>query len=62
MEKITIRRDDDGNVTVLGDPPKDSNFYLFALGKVLDGTYSTISFVPISYGILQKENITHQSQ
>jgi hypothetical protein len=62
MSRVTIRRDDAGNVTVMGDPPKDSDFYLFALGKVLNGTYSEISFVPISYGILQQENITHQSQ
>lgn len=62
MGKITIRRDDDGNVTVLGDPPIDSVFYSFALANVLAGIYSEISFVPISYGILQKENITHQSQ
>ena len=47
MSRITIRRDDAGNVTVLGDRPKDSDFYFFALGKVLAGTYSEISFVPI---------------
>jgi hypothetical protein len=47
MSRVTIRRDDDGNVTVLGYPPKDSNFYFFALGKVLAGIYSEISWVPI---------------
>ena len=47
MGKITIRRDDSGNVTVLGEPPEDSDFYFFALGKVLAGIYSEISWVPI---------------
>ena len=60
MGKITIRRDDAGNVTVLGDPPEDSAFYLFALGKVLSGKYKEVSWEPISYGV--PKNITHQSQ
>ena len=43
---VTIRRDESGNVSVIGTPPKDSGFFDWAFGKVLAGTYTEISWEP----------------
>ena len=47
MPRITIRRDEYGNVIVLGTPPKDNGFFEYALGKVLSGKFVEISWEPI---------------
>ena len=47
MPRITIKRDESGNVSVIGTPPKDNGFFDFALGKVLSGKFTEISWEPI---------------
>lgn len=47
MPRITIKRDDSGNVSVIGTPPKDNGFFDWAFGKVLAGVYTEISWEPL---------------
>ena len=47
MSRVTIKRDEHGNVLVLGTPPKDNGFFEYALGKVLSGKFIEISWEPI---------------
>lgn len=47
MPRVTIRRDEYGNVLVLGTPPKDNGFFEYALSKVLSGKFVEISWEPI---------------
>ena len=47
MNRIVIKRDQDGNVSVTGNPAPDNGFFQWALGKVLAGTYTEISWVPL---------------
>lgn len=61
MNRVKIIGDGNGNATVLGDPPQ-TDFYFFALGKVLSGVYKEISWVPYQLVPIKKKNITHQSQ
>ena len=47
MARITIRSDGNGGAVVIGTPPTDNGFFDFALGKVLAGKYTEISWEPI---------------
>ena len=47
MPRITIKRDESGNVSVIGTPPKDNGFFDWAFGKVLAGIYTEISWEPL---------------
>ncbi len=47
MGRIIIKRNPDGSVTVIGNPVPDNGFFEFALGKVLAGKYTEISWVPL---------------
>lgn len=47
MARITIKRDGNGGAIVIGSPPSDNGFFEFALGKVLAGKYTEISWEPI---------------
>lgn len=47
MPRITIRSDGNGGAEVIGTPPKDNGFFEFALGKVLSGKFTEISWEPI---------------
>lgn len=49
MGRVTIKRDEQGNVMVLGKQPKDNGFFEYALGKVLSGKFIEISWEPISW-------------
>lgn len=50
MGRITIKRDESGCVSVIGEMPEDDDFFMFCFGKVLSGKYTEISWVPISRG------------
>lgn len=47
MARITIKSDGNGGAVVIGTPPSDSGFFEFALGKVLAGKATEISWEPI---------------
>ena len=47
MGRITIKRNPDGSVTVIGNPVPDNGFFEFSLGKVLAGKATEISWEPI---------------
>lgn len=47
MARITIKSDGNGGAVVIGTPPADNGFFEFALGKVLAGKYTEISWEPI---------------
>lgn len=47
MPRVTIKSDGNGGAVVIGTPPKDSGFFDFALGKVLAGKATEISWEPI---------------
>ena len=47
MARITIKSDGNGGAVVIGTPPSDNGFFEFALGKVLAGKYTEISWVPL---------------
>lgn len=47
MARITIRSDGNGGAEVIGTPPNDNGFFDFALGKVLSGVFTEISWEPI---------------
>lgn len=47
MARITIRSDGNGGAVVIGTPPVDNGFFEFALGKVLAGKVTEISWEPI---------------
>lgn len=47
MSRVTIRRDESGNVTVIGTKPEDNGFFDWAFGKVMAGVYTEISWVPL---------------
>lgn len=47
MARITIKSDGNGGAIVIGTPPADNGFFEFALGKVLAGKYTEISWEPI---------------
>ena len=47
MARVTIRSDGNGGAEVIGTPPKDNGFFDFALGKVLSGKATEISWEPI---------------
>lgn len=49
MPRITIKRDEAGNVSVIGTPPKDNGFFDWAFGKVLAGVYTEISWEPLDF-------------
>ncbi|MBO5953300.1 MAG: hypothetical protein J6Q53_04170 [Oscillospiraceae bacterium] len=46
MARITIKSDGNGGAEVIGTPPADNGFFEFALGKVLAGKYTEISWEP----------------
>ena len=46
MERITIRSDGNGGAVVIGTPPVDNGFFEFALGKVLAGKATEVSWEP----------------
>jgi len=48
MSRVTIRSDGNGGAAVIGSPPKDNGFFDFALGKVLAGKVTEISWEPIA--------------
>ena len=56
MKRITIMRDKFGNVCVTGNPDMRDDFFVYAFGKVLDGTYKEISWEPIDPLLRQKED------
>ncbi len=47
MARVTIRSDGNGGAEVIGTPPADNGFFEFALGKVLSGKFTEISWEPI---------------
>lgn len=47
MARITIKSDGNGGAVVIGTPPADDGFFEFALGKILAGKYTEISWEPI---------------
>lgn len=47
MAGVTIRSDVNGGAEVIGTQPKDNGFFDFALGKVLSGKFTEISWEPI---------------
>ena len=47
MARITIRSDGNDGAIVTGTPPQDNGFYEFALGEVLAGKVTEISWEPI---------------
>lgn len=47
MARVTIRSDGNGGAEVIGTIPKDNGFFDFALGKVLSGKFTEISWEPI---------------
>lgn len=49
MARVTIRSDGNGGAMVIGTQPKDNGFFDFALGKVLSGKATEISWEPISW-------------
>lgn len=56
MRRITIKRDEYGSVSVVGGEDPRSDFYRYALSKVIDGKFKEISYVPIDQTFLvQKE-------
>ena len=48
MSSVTIRSDGNGGAVVIGSPPADNGFFDFALGKVLAGKVTEISWEPIA--------------
>lgn len=46
MGRITIRSDGNGGAIVIGTPPADNGFFDFALGKVLAGKATEVSWEP----------------
>ena len=53
MARITIKSDGNGGAVVNGTPPVDNGFFDFALGKVLSGKATEISWEPI-VGLLER--------
>lgn len=49
MARVTIKRDESGNVTVIGTKPEDNGFFDWAFGKVLEGKYTEISWEPLDF-------------
>lgn len=47
MARVTIQSDGNGGAVVIGTQPKDNGFFDFALGKVLSGKATEISWEPI---------------
>ena len=47
MPRITIKRDELGNVSVIGNKPKDAGFFDWAFAKVVAGIYTEISWEPL---------------
>ena len=47
MARIIIKRDEQGNVSVTGNPDPNNGYYQWALRKVLEGKYTEISWEPI---------------
>lgn len=47
MASVTIRSDGNGGAEVIGTLPKDNGFFDYALGKVLSGKFTEISWEPI---------------
>lgn len=47
MGRITIKRDKQGNIAVIGEPLEDNGFFEFALNKVMSGKFTEISWEPI---------------
>ena len=60
MPRVTIKRDESGNVSVIGTKPEDNGFFDWAFGKVLAGIYTEISWEPLKnfweYGERRNEN------
>ena len=48
MARIAIRSDGNGGAVVSGTPPDDNGFFEFAVGKVLSGKITEISWEPIT--------------
>lgn len=57
MARITVRSDGNGGAIVIGTPPDDNGFFAFALGKVLAGKYTEISWEPIVRVGERKDNV-----
>lgn len=55
MRRITIKIDEFGNVSVTGNPDRRSDFFSYALEKVMAGKFKEISWEPIEPLIRQKE-------
>lgn len=49
MSRVTIRRDESGNVTVIGTKPEDNGFFGWAFGKVMEGKYTEISLEQLDF-------------
>lgn len=49
MARVTIKRDESGNVTVIGTKPEDNGFFDWAFGKVMEGKYTEISWEPLDF-------------
>lgn len=49
MARVTIKRDESGNVTVIGIKPEDNGFFDWAFGKVMEGKYTEISWEPLDF-------------
>ena len=47
MARITIKSDGNGGAIIIGTPPADNGFFEFALGKILAGKYTEISWEQI---------------
>lgn len=47
MARVMIRSNGNGGAEVIGTPPEDNGFFEFALGKVLSGKFTEISWEPI---------------
>ena len=55
MRRITIKSDEFGNVSVTGNPDRRSDFFVYALEKVMAGKFKELSWEPIEPLIRQKE-------
>lgn len=49
MARVTIKSDGNGGAVVFGTIPKDNGFFAFALGMVLSGKATEISWQPIEH-------------
>lgn len=55
MRRITIKSDELGDVSVTGNPDRNSDFFFFSLEKVMAGKFKEISWIPIEPRIRPKE-------